>query len=100
MAIRHIVSWKLQGETAAERRSSADALAAALEGLVGTVPTLVGAVAHSNTVDKPGNWDLVLVADFEDEAGLDQYANHPDHVAIAQRMRELAVERSAVDFEM
>ncbi len=100
MAIRHVVSWKLQGETAGERQSNADAMAEALTGLVGTVPTLLGAVAKSNVIDKPGNWDLVLIADFADEAGLDAYVDHPDHVQVAKRMRELAVDRSAVDFEL
>lgn len=96
MGIRHIVSWKLSGNDE-QRAALAQALAENLEGLMGNVPTLVGLLAKPNAVEADGNWDLVLIADFEDQAGLEAYQRHPDHVAVAKRMQEVAVDRSAID---
>ena len=47
-----------------------------------------------------GNWDVALVADFADRAGLDAYQTHPDHQAVAGYIRSVVSDRVAVDFEV
>ena len=98
MAIRHLVTWQLAGDSAEDRSAKAEALAARLESLSGNVPTLVGIEARPNDLELDGNWDLVLIADFEDAEGLAAYQKHPDHVAVAKELKSAATARAAIDF--
>lgn len=43
-----------------------------------------------------GNWDFAVVAAFDDEAGYQEYRDHPDHVVIVQRIRELTTDRASL----
>ena len=46
-----------------------------------------------------GNFDIGVVAEFDDAAGYEVYATHPDHVqVIAERIRPVLVRRVAVQF--
>ncbi len=100
MAVRHIVMWKLAGETREDRQAVAASIAVGLVGLLGQIPGLRDVVARPDTLFLDGNWDLVLVADFDDEEALAAYQTHPQHVAIATRIKRKATHRAAVDFEI
>jgi hypothetical protein len=46
-----------------------------------------------------GNADFAIVADFIDEAGLEEYANHPDHQAVLNgRIRPMLAHREAIQY--
>ena len=48
-----------------------------------------------------GNFDFVVVADFDDEAAYGRYASHPAHVAlIRDRIRPFISERVAVQYRL
>lgn len=98
VALRHIVTWQVEGETRQARAEVAARLAEELQALNGKVPSLRRLEAHPNSVPAEGNWDLVLIADFDDEAGLSEYLVHPAHQEAAFHVRAVAVARSAVDF--
>lgn len=98
MTLRHIVSWQVEGDTPDERTEVAARLARALESLNGQIPSLMRLEAHANSLQLAGNWDLVLIADFEDEAALEAYLVHPAHQEVALKVRSVAIKRSAVDF--
>lgn len=100
MGLRHIVMWKFGGADQAECDALAAAFASRLEALLGNVPTLIGIEAKMNVVDNGQNWDLVLLADFQDQAGLEAYASHPDHVAVAKDLGKDAVQRAAIDIQV
>ena len=53
---------------------------------------------HRNELFDGANYDLTLIADFDDEAGLEAYAKHPEHQPALQLMPTIAVSRVAVDF--
>jgi hypothetical protein len=97
--IRHVVSWKLNGADAAARAAQATEIADALTALEGVVPQIraikVGADVLGN-----GNWDLVLIADFDSLDDLDGYQGHPAHQAQLPMIRGHVAERSCVDFEV
>jgi hypothetical protein len=44
-------------------------------------------------------YDLVLITTHRDRARLEKYRKHPEHVAVANRIKELTSERVVVDFE-
>ncbi|MBP1326258.1 hypothetical protein JOF28_001490 [Leucobacter exalbidus] len=100
MTLRHVVSWKLSGETREERDAQAAEAIAALSPLAATVPTLNAISVHRNELFDGDNWDVTLIADFDDEAGLAAYVVHPDHVAAGSVIKGYAVGRVATDFTL
>lgn len=100
MALRHIVNWKLSGETVADRDAQAAEMAAALEPLVDLVPSLRALSVHRNELFPGENWDVTLIADFDDAEGLAAYAVHPDHVAAGAIVKSHAIGRVATDFTL
>jgi hypothetical protein len=48
----------------------------------------------------PGNVDVALVAWFDDAQALNAYLDHPQHLAVSQRIGPLRSERHVLDFEM
>ena len=74
--IRHIVSWQLSEADPARKAVHAAEIAARLGALVGVVDEIralrVGADVAGGT-----NWDVVLVADFDDLDAVGRYQVHP-----------------------
>lgn len=100
MTLRHVVTWKMAAEDPAERSEHASGVAERLQGLVGLVPSIRALSTGVNALDIAGNWDVTLVADFDDAAGLDAYQVHPAHQEVVAYVRSVAGARSAVDFEV
>ena len=100
MVIRHVVMWQLNGATKEERQAKAVELAGALTDLQYVVPDIQMLTAGANALDAPGNWDLVLVVDLTDERALEAYQVHPEHLAVAAKIKAVAVNRACVDIEL
>ena len=99
--VRHIVMFKLletaEGRT---RRENAEIAASMLRDLQGKIPTLVASeVRLDDTSAEKGNYDLVLVADYNDWQGLDEYIVHPLHKAVCEFMKGVRESRACVDYE-
>ncbi len=78
--LRHVAMFKFREEaTEEQRQASCDALS----NLKGVVPSLramtVGRNLEHDLYDREvyRNWDMVLVADFDDLEGLGRYFAHP-----------------------
>lgn len=100
MTLRHIVSWKLSGADRADRDVQAADIIRALTPLADTVPSVRALSVHRNELFDGENWDVTLVADFDDADGLAAYAVHPDHVAAGTVVKSHAVGRVATDFTL
>lgn len=98
MTLRHIVTWKLSGDSREERDAQAAEIIGALSPLIDTVPSLRAISVHRNELFDGDNWDVTLIADFDDEQGLAAYVTHPDHVAAGAIIKSHAVGRVATDF--
>ncbi len=96
--LRHIITWKLAAENTSAKLEHAATIAGALEGLVPLIPEIRSLTVASNVVSLDTNWDLVLVADYEDEAALRAYIDHPEHQRVVGIIRPLVAQRAAVDF--
>jgi hypothetical protein len=97
--IRHIVTWRLATDDPTERAAQARKIAGDLLALRGVVPSIVDITVGPDVVGG-GNWDVALVADFTDRAGLDAYVSHPDHQVVVTYVRSVVADRVAVDFEV
>ncbi len=72
--IRHVAMFRWrEGVTDDQKVAARDALAALKQQVPSVVEYTVGFDIRRN----PNNWDMVLVADFDDVAGLEAYFAHP-----------------------
>lgn len=98
--IRHVVSWKLATEDAAERAEQAAEVARRLNALMGIVPELRAVSAGANVAHPEVNWDVTLVADVDSLDALKAYQVHPAHKEAGAYIRSVVASRVAVDFEI
>lgn len=91
--IRHIVMWKFRPGTETEQNHFFEGL----RGLQGVIPQLLRCEVAVN-VGK-GNYDAVLVSDFESLADLETYKNDPRHKAVSALCKSIREDRVAVDYE-
>ena len=72
--LRHVAMFKWrEGISEGDKEKARDALA----NLKDSVPSVVGYTVGFDLERKPANWDMVLVGDFEDMAGLEAYFADP-----------------------
>ena len=100
--VRHIVMFELLEE--AEGRSKKENIELArekAEALRDKIPTLKAyqVVVNAQKADQT-NYDIALICDFEDMAGLDSYQNHPEHKAVGAFIGGIRKSRACIDFEM
>ena len=99
--IRHVCMFEFldeaQGRTRAENVAITKAM---LEALPEKIDWIRASTVALNSPDAPaGNWDLILISDFDSFEDLERYRVHPDHVAVGVFMKPVRSARSWVDFE-
>jgi len=99
-AIVHLVMWKLNGATAADRQAQAQVMVQAFDAVRGQVPGLLRMDVGANLVGAEDAWDLALSMVFASRSALDAYNVHPAHQAIKALMRPMRQTRAQVDFEI
>lgn len=96
--LRHVVAFRFgpAADGAAKAR-----LVEGLEALPGQIPEIRRYEFGPDAGLAEGNFDFVVVADFEDEAAYATYAGHPAHQAlIRDRIRPYISERVAVQYRV
>ena len=91
--IRHIVMWKFRPGAEAEQKAFLEGL----RGLQGVIPQLKRSEVAVNVGQ--GNYDAVLVSEFESLEALDAYKNDPRHKAVSALCKSIRTDRVAVDYE-
>ncbi len=90
--IRHIVMWKFRPGTEAEQRAFLEGL----RGLQGVIPQLQRSEVAVNVGD--GNYDAVLVSEFQTLEDLEAYKSDPRHQAVSALCRSIREDRVCVDY--
>jgi hypothetical protein len=96
--IRHIVMWRLRGDTPAERSAARERVCDAFEGLRGRIPGMVRLEVGLDHSGVEYACDVVLVADFVSQGALAAYAVHPEHVRVRSELGALRIDRHQVDY--
>ena len=96
--LKHLVSWRLSEADDATQAERARQVIAGLSSLVGVVPSIRALAVGRDVVHGDTNWDLGVVIDFDDEAGLEAYQVHPERQKVAAYIRSVVAERVTVDF--
>ena len=91
--IRHIVMWKFRSGTEAEQAQFLEGL----RGLQGVIPQLLKSEVAVNVGE--GNYDAVLVSEFESLETLEIYKNDPRHKTVSALCKSIREDRVAVDYE-
>ena len=92
--IRHVVMWKFKPGT----REEMEKFLAGLRGLYGVIPQIRAQQVGVNCVE--GNYDAVLISDFDSLADLETYKKDPRHVAVSALCKAIRTDRVAVDCEV
>jgi hypothetical protein len=92
--ICHNVLWRLKNP------ADAETFRAELLSCRALVPGLRRYDVGLRRDELPGNVDVALVAWFDDAQALNAYLDHPQHLAVSQRIGPLRSERHVLDFEM
>ena len=96
--LKHVVTWKIADAASPEGQKQIASIASGLESLVGVVPSIRALSVGPSVVSGPHHWDLGLIVDFDDEAGLEAYQVHSEHQKVAAHIRSLVSEQATVDF--
>ena len=92
--IRHVVMWKFKPDT----RRQMEAFLEGLRGLYDVIPQIREQQVGVNCVE--GNYDAVLISDFDSLADLEAYKKDPRHVAVSALCKAIRTDRVAVDYEV
>ena len=99
--VRHIVMWTLkENALGADKAANAQSMKAKLERLNGRIDGLKRLEVSCSVLVADPECDVVLVSEHEDRAGLNAYANHPEHQACVAFIKEVAATRRVVDYEI
>lgn len=100
--VKHIILWTLNPELSEDEKLKVkNGIKSGLEGLVGKVPGLIDVKVNIDGRLSSSNADVMLDSTLESEEALRGYAQHPDHVAVANtKVRPYTVSRSCLDFEI
>ncbi len=93
---RHVVMFRWRDGV---DQSAVAAACAGLARLSGAVPQVRSLSFGADAGIREGNYDLVVIVDFEDADGYLVYVDHPAHVALIEdHLRPLLAERAAVQY--
>jgi hypothetical protein len=96
--VRHVVMWRLRGETPQERQAARVKVKDAFEGLRGRIDGLQAIEVGVDVSNVDYACDVVLVSEFATAAQLERYASHPEHLRVREELGDLRVERHQVDY--
>jgi hypothetical protein len=98
--IRHIVMWRLRGDTPPELQEARWLVKESFEELRGRIPGMLklDVGLDSSAVDYA--CDAVLITEFDSQAALDAYATHPEHLRVRELPRDIRTARFQVDYRV
>lgn len=97
--VKHIIIWDFkEGFSAEENRANAEKIKAGLEGLKGRIDGLTSIRVIIDILPS-STGSLMLDTTFENEAALNGYQVHPEHVKVAEFVRTATQNRRCIDFE-
>lgn len=96
--IRHIVMWNVSGDTPQARAGAIAQLKRSFESLRGRIPGLLRLELGADISRVDYACDVVLYSEFESQAALDAYANHPEHLRVKDEVAGLRIARHQVDY--
>ena len=100
--VKHIILWTLNPELSEEEKQTVKVgIKEGLEGLVGKIPGLIDVKVQVDGRLASSTADLMLDCTLENPEALKVYAQHPEHLAVANtKVRPFTVQRACLDYEL
>lgn len=98
--IKHIVMWNLRGNTPEEKSHGIEHLKRSFETLRGAIPGLLHIEIGVDSSRLDYACDVVLYSEFENQAALDVYATHAEHLRVKRELGDWRITRYQVDYEV
>lgn len=96
--IRHIVMWDLAGDSPEARQRNIALLQRSFHDLNGRIPGLRHMEIGVDQSRADYACDVVLYSEFDSQAALDAYANHPEHLRVKVEIGAIRIARHQVDY--
>jgi len=96
--VRHIVMWRVRGDTARQRKAACERVRNAFESLRGRIPGMTRLEIGLDVSGADHACDIVLVSDFVSQGALAAYAAHPEHLRVRDELEGLRITRHQVDY--
>jgi|WetSurMetagenome_2_1015567.scaffolds.fasta_scaffold728620_2 hypothetical protein len=98
--VKHIVLWKLDaGYSESEREEIRSSIKSRLYQLKREIDVLLYLEVYWNSREaSASNYDIMLDSGFSTFNDLASYQSHPAHVKVAEYIKSLRMQRSAIDF--
>ncbi len=97
--LNHVVLFKFKAYPSNEKQEKLDQLKTALLGLKDKIEELKYIEVGTNYELDAKSYDLCLISHFDNEADLDVYRVHPEHLKVLELVKEFTELRAAVDYE-
>ena len=98
--LKHIVMWKLKDPHEGMGKDELmDRIKQELEGLKNSIPEIKTMEVGRNSNELPTSFDIALYSEFESKEDLEIYREHPEHVKVAQFIRQVTADAVVVDYE-
>ncbi|NTW48423.1 MAG: Dabb family protein [Chlorobiales bacterium] len=98
--IKHLVFWKLK-ETAegSDKAGNGAKIKRMIEALAPLIPGVICLEVGFNFTQSDTASDVALYSEFESKDALETYQKHPEHIKVAEFVRQVTLERRVVDYE-
>ncbi len=98
--VKHIVMWKLKNEhDGMNIHELAKGMKLRLMALKETITEIINIQVGINAFYFEKNYDIILISDFNNFSDLEKYASNSEHLKVAEFVKQVAIERAAVDYE-
>ncbi|MEW6637499.1 MAG: Dabb family protein [Actinomycetota bacterium] len=94
--VDHLVFFAVREDVSPE---DVEDLLASIRGLKDEVPSVVDLSAGEDFSGRSGDYTHGIFARFEDAAGLQEYMEHPAHLAVVEKLEERTTGRIVCDYE-
>ena len=96
--IKHIVMWRVRGDTSEARRANSEHVKQLFEQLGSQIPGLLKLEVGIDVSGVDYACDVVLYTEFDSVNALEAYAAHPEHLRVRNELGDLRVARFQVDY--
>ncbi len=96
---KHIVMWRLKDfAKGSSKAENAKKLKLLLESPKGKIPDIKDIEVGIRYNELESSSDVVLYSEFLSREALDAYQKHPEHLKVAEFVKEVSAERRVVDY--
>lgn len=90
--------WNIRGDTPVEKALGIEQLQRSFASLRGRIPGMLHLEIGVDSSRIDYACDVVLYSEFENQAALDAYATHPEHLRVKAELGNLRTARHQVDY--